>query len=64
MFGIIPSIGIKEFMDKVHEEPYDENHIYDVWEKLPPDLIKNNEECGVCPKGYTNKPFDINPPMQ
>ena len=64
MFGIIPSIGIKEFMDKVHEEPYDENHIYEVWEKLPPELIKNNEECGVCPKGYTNKPFNINPPMQ
>ena len=62
MIGIVPSIGIKEFMDKIHEDEYDENHIYDVWQEMENDpeaqqLIRNNEECGVCKKGYTNKPF-------
>lgn len=55
MVGIIPCMGIKEFMDKLHSEKYDENYIYEVWQKLPKDLIKNNEECGVCPVGYTKK---------
>lgn len=55
MMGIIPCIGIKEFMDKLHEEKYDENDIYHVWEKLPKNLIENNEKCGVCKKGYTKK---------
>lgn len=55
MVGIIPCMGIKEFMEKLHTEEYDENHIYDVWQKLPKELIKNNESCGVCPVGYTKK---------
>ena len=62
MLGIVPHIGIKEFMDKLKTDPYDENHIYEVWEKMEEDpetkkLIESNERCGVCPKGYTNKPF-------
>lgn len=62
LLGIVPHIGIKEFMNKLKDEDYDENHIYEVWEKMREDpetkkLIDNNEECGVCPKGYTNKPF-------
>ena len=49
-------------MDKLKEEPYDPEHIYEVWEKMANDpetkkLIENNETCGVCKKGYTNKPF-------
>lgn len=61
MFGIIPPIGIKEFMDKLDAEPYDPDHIYEVWEKMEEDpeakqLIKNNETCGVCPEGYTRRP--------
>lgn len=59
MIGIVPHIGIKEFMDKVRSEEYDENHIYDVWAAMPKDLIENNEKCGVCPVGYTNKPFEV-----
>lgn len=62
LLGFIPSIGIKEFMEKLKSEIYDENHIYEIWEKMQADpetkkLIENNETCGVCPKGYTNKPF-------
>ena len=62
LLGIVPHIGIKEFMEKLHNEEYDENHIYEVWDKMSSDpetkkLIENNETCGVCPKGYTNKPF-------
>ena len=62
MFGIVPHIGIHEFMEKLHAEPYDPNDIYDVWAKMEADpeakkLIENNEQCGVCKKGYTNKPF-------
>ena len=55
MMGIIPCIGIKEFMDKLREEPYKADDIYSVWEKLPQDLIENNEKCGVCQIGYTRK---------
>lgn len=55
MAGIIPEIGIKEFMDKLHTEPYDPDYIYEVWKEIPQDLIKNNETCGVCPKDYTKK---------
>lgn len=61
MLGIIPSIGIKEFFDMLHAESYDEDHIYDVWEEMERDpeanqLIRNNEECGVCKTGYTRRP--------
>lgn len=60
--GIIPQIGIHEFMNKLHEEEYNPDDIYEVWAKMESDpetkkLIENNEKCGVCKKGYTNKPF-------
>lgn len=55
MLGIIPCMTIGEFLEKLKNEPYDENHIYDVWAELPPELIKNNELCGVCKIGYTKK---------
>lgn len=62
LIGIIPSIGIREFLDKVKADEYDENHIYEVWERMREDpdtlkLIENNEKCGVCAEGYTNRPF-------
>jgi len=53
--GIIPCMGIKEFLEKLKTEPYHEDDIYKVWEDLPQDLIENNEKCGVCKKGYTKK---------
>ena len=56
MIGVIPHIGIKEFMKKLQTEKYDPDHIYDVWEKIPKELIENNEKCGVCPVGYTKRP--------
>ena len=62
MLGVVPCMGIKEFMDKLKTEEYDENHIYEIWDKMNADpetkkLIENNEKCGVCKAGYTNKPF-------
>lgn len=62
MLGIVPKIGIYEFMDKLKHEEYDPDHIYEVWERMSNDpeakkLIENNEQCGVCKKGYINKPF-------
>lgn len=56
MLGIIPCIGVREFMDKLRNEPYDPKNIYEVWKSLPPELIENNEHCGVCPVGYTKAP--------
>ena len=56
MIGIIPSIGVQEFLDKLRREPYDPAQIYEVWKNLPRDLIENNETCGVCPVGYTLAP--------
>lgn len=56
--GFIPCMGIKEFMEKVKTDEYDPDHIYEVWKKIPKNLIENNEKCGVCPKGYTIKKED------
>lgn len=55
MTGIIPEMGIREFLEKAKTEKYDPDDIYKVWEKLPPELIKNNEDCGVCKKDYAKK---------
>lgn len=56
MMGIIPCMGVREFMGKLREEPYDPKRIYEVWNRLPPELVHNNEVCGVCPVGYTQEP--------
>jgi hypothetical protein len=58
--GIIPYIGIKEFLKKLENEVYDPDHIYDIWEEMEKDpetlkLIQNNIECGVCPENYTKR---------
>ena len=55
LIGVIPSIGIREFMERLHSEKYDPEDIYDVWEKIPDELVANNEKCGVCPAGYTKR---------
>lgn len=60
MQGFIPHLGIKEFMEKLKAEPYDPDAIYDVWEQLPAELIKNNEACGVCKQGYSKRPSEKN----
>lgn len=58
MSGIIPCMGLPEFMDKLHNEQYDPDEIYNVWEQLPEDLVRNNEACGVCRVGYTKRDND------
>lgn len=64
LIGFIPTMGIKEFMDKLHADEYDPNHIYEIWEKMKEDpetkkLMDNNVKCGVCKEGYSNKPFEV-----
>ena len=59
LVGIIPYIGIKEFLDKLKVEEYNPDDIYDVWAEMPKDLIENNIKCGVCKEGYTNRPGHI-----
>ena len=61
LIGIIPEIGIKEFMKKLHDETYNEDDIKKVWQKMSESeetraLMENNIKCGVCADGY-NKPF-------
>ena len=41
---------------KLHKEEYDPEAIYDIWQKLPPELVANNEKCGVCKQGYAQRP--------
>ena len=55
LIGVIPHIGIREFMDKLSNEVYDPEHIYEVWERIPEDLKQNNIKCGVCPEGYEKR---------
>lgn len=60
LLGIVPCIGIHEFLDKVKNEEYNPDHIYDVWDEMKKteeglQLIRNNEQCGVCEIGYTER---------
>ncbi len=55
LVGVIPHIGIREFMEKLNNEPYDPEDIYKVWEKIPENLKQNNITCGVCPDGYAER---------
>lgn len=60
MIGIIPPIGIREFLDKLETEPYYVDDIYDIWEEMQQDeetaqLMQNNITCGVCGAGYFNR---------
>lgn len=57
MLGVIPHIGIKEFFDKLHNDKYDPEAIYDVWAKMQENeetrqLMQNNIDCGVCKADY------------
>lgn len=59
--GVIPKIGIREFMAKLRREEYDPDLIYEIWEEMRADpemrkMMENNISCGVCPEGYTEKP--------
>lgn len=61
LIGMVPSMGIQEFMDKLSEEPYNPDDIYDIWEEMrsnpeTAELIQNNIRCGVCKAGYTDRP--------
>ena len=61
MLGIVPHVGIKEFFDLLHNDPYDPDDIYKVWEKMKADpearqLMQNNIDCGVCKEGYMDRP--------
>lgn len=57
MLGVIPHIGIKEFFDKLHNDSYDPDAIYDVWARMQENnetkqLMQNNIDCGVCKEDY------------
>lgn len=54
LIGVIPHIGIQEFMTKLDEEPYRPDDIYEVWSRIPQELKQNNIDCGVCPAGYAD----------
>ena len=61
LMGIIPQIGIREFMHRLQTEKYDPDLIYEIWEEMENDpefseAMKNNILCGVCPDGYTERP--------
>lgn len=64
LLGVLPSMGIKEFMDKLHEEDYDPDYIYTIWDKMWSNeetrkLMQNNIDCGVCKEGYFRKSDSI-----
>lgn len=59
--GVIPQIGIREFMARLRREEYDPDLIYEIWEEMRKDpetrqMMEYNVACGVCPEGYTEKP--------
>ena len=58
--GVKPSIGFKEFLERMRNEEYDPMHIYDVWAEMAksPEMrarMALNEEIGVCERGYAEK---------
>ena len=65
LIGIIPHIGIREFMDKLKKEEYNKNDIYKIWKRMWKDpetrkLMQNNIDCGVCPADYIKGDSTIN----
>lgn len=57
LLGMIPHMTIQDFMGRMQSQEYDPRHIFEVWRKMKENpetahLIKNNEDCGVCEKGY------------
>lgn len=57
MIGVVPHIGIHEFFEKLHEDAYDPDYIYTIWDNMWNDedtrkLMQNNIDCGVCKEGY------------
>ena len=57
LIGIIPHIGVHEFLDKLKKEVYDPDDIYKVWAKMQDteegrQLMLNNVTCGVCSDNY------------
>lgn len=52
LLGIVPHVGIREFMNRLSEEEYNPDHIYNVWDKIPVELRMNNVQCGVCTDNY------------
>ena len=55
--GAEPPIGFDGFLELMRSEPYDPERIYDVWEKMAsaPEMrrrMAENEEVGVCERGY------------
>lgn len=59
--GVIPEMTPYQFMDRLRNEPYDPNFIYEIWEEMGncPDtkeMMDNNVTCGVCPEGYAGRP--------
>lgn len=60
--GVIPSINVREFMIRLQTEEYDPNLINEIREEMGADpqyqmIMENNIACGVCPKGYADRPI-------
>lgn len=65
LIRVIPAMGIREFFDRLEQEPYDEEEIYTIWAdmyKEQPELLENNVKCGVMPKNYWKHLCD--PPIE
>lgn len=55
LISIIPPFGIREYFEKLKNDPYNPDEIYTIWQdirKEKPELLDNNVKCGVMPKNY------------
>lgn len=55
MIGFIPELTIQDFMQKLKEEPYNPDDLYDILAEIPEELRENNVKCGVCAKDYDKR---------
>ena len=58
--GCEPALSFDEFLERMADEEYDPDHIYEVWAGMAgsPEMrlrMRMNEETGVCEKGYAER---------
>lgn len=60
MRGVIITLGVREFMERLRTEEYDPNFIHELWGEMwnvpfYRYYMENNIACGVCPEGYAER---------
>lgn len=62
MIHVIPAMGIREFFDRLKNDKFNDDDIYDIWDAMyheHPEIMEENVRCGVMPKNYWKNPSKL-----